>query len=58
MNWAHSLLKKYNATSHLRLIKQLKAELKPSPKTNKAKNKISNQTVNNLKVPFSDLNMN
>ena len=30
--WHYNILKKYNSTSHLRLIKQLKSELKVSKK--------------------------
>ncbi len=34
MAWDYTLLKKFNATSHFRLLKQLKLELKTQKKIN------------------------
>ena len=39
MPWDYSILKKYNATNHFRLLKQLKNDLKPIAKSQIQKEK-------------------
>ncbi len=58
MNWDLTLLKKYNSTSHLRLIKQLKLELNNVSRSSKNKPKNQNQNITSKKIPFSELNLN